>query len=167
MFSCLTLCDPVNCNLLGSSFHEIFQARILDWVAIPFPRESFGPRDQTLSPELQVDSLSSKSPGKPRIYKSFCWKKNVFEHQKITTNHKRGILIIILVLFYEWEDARIWTHWNYSFDRHFNYLGPVSCFSPSWIPIRRHYFGQLLWLIKLWPQHPLFTEMADVILCLL
>ena len=31
---CLTLCDPIDCSLPGSSVHEIFQARILVWVAI-------------------------------------------------------------------------------------------------------------------------------------
>ena len=35
--SCLTLCDPMDCSLPGSSIHGIFQARILEWVAIPSP----------------------------------------------------------------------------------------------------------------------------------
>ena len=34
--SCLTLCDPMDCSLPGSSFHGIFQARVLEWVAIAF-----------------------------------------------------------------------------------------------------------------------------------
>ena len=34
--SCLTLCNPVDCNFLGSSVHGIIQARILEWVAISF-----------------------------------------------------------------------------------------------------------------------------------
>ena len=34
--SCLTLCDPVDCSLPGSSVHGISQARILEWVAISF-----------------------------------------------------------------------------------------------------------------------------------
>ena len=34
--SCLTLCDPMDCNLPGSSVHGIFPARILEWVAISF-----------------------------------------------------------------------------------------------------------------------------------
>ena len=38
--SCLTLCDPVDCSLLGSSVHGIFQARVLEWVAISFSRGS-------------------------------------------------------------------------------------------------------------------------------
>ena len=33
---CLTLCDPIYCSLLGSSVHEILQAKILEWVAISF-----------------------------------------------------------------------------------------------------------------------------------
>ena len=37
--SCPSLFDPMNCNLPGSSFHGIFQARILEWVAISFSRE--------------------------------------------------------------------------------------------------------------------------------
>ena len=33
-------CDPMDCNPPGSSVHGIFQARILEWVAIPFSRGS-------------------------------------------------------------------------------------------------------------------------------
>ena len=32
--SCPTLCDPIDCSLPGSSVHGIFQARVLEWVAI-------------------------------------------------------------------------------------------------------------------------------------
>ena len=34
--SCPTLCDPMDCSLSGSSVHGIFQARVLEWVAISF-----------------------------------------------------------------------------------------------------------------------------------
>ena len=34
--SCPTLCDPMDCSLPGSSVHGIFQARVLEWVAIAF-----------------------------------------------------------------------------------------------------------------------------------
>ena len=34
--SCPTLCDPMDCRLLGSSIHGIFQARVLEWGAIAF-----------------------------------------------------------------------------------------------------------------------------------
>ena len=38
--SYLTLCDPMDCSLLGSSVYGIFQARVLEWVAISFSRGS-------------------------------------------------------------------------------------------------------------------------------
>ena len=34
--SCPTLCDPMDCSPPGSSVHGIFQARVLEWVAIAF-----------------------------------------------------------------------------------------------------------------------------------
>ena len=42
-----TLCSPMDCNLSGSSVHGIFQARVLEWVAISFSTGSSQPRDQT------------------------------------------------------------------------------------------------------------------------
>ena len=45
--SCLTLCGPVDCSPPGSSVRGILQARIPEWVAIPFSRVSSWTRDQT------------------------------------------------------------------------------------------------------------------------
>ena len=45
--SCLTLCNSMDCSLLGSSVHGIFQARILGWLAISFSRGSSQPRERT------------------------------------------------------------------------------------------------------------------------
>ena len=55
LFSCSPLvtqlrlipCDPMDCSPPGLSVHRIFQARILEWVAIFFSRGSSWPRDQT------------------------------------------------------------------------------------------------------------------------
>ena len=44
--SCLTLCDPMDCSPPGSSVHGILHTRILEWVAVPFSRESSQPRDR-------------------------------------------------------------------------------------------------------------------------
>ena len=38
--SCSTLSDPMDCSLPGSSVHGILQARMLEWIAIPFSRRS-------------------------------------------------------------------------------------------------------------------------------
>ena len=43
---CPTLCDPMDCRPPAFSVHGILLARILEWVAIPFFRESSQPRDR-------------------------------------------------------------------------------------------------------------------------
>ena len=45
--SCPTLCEPMDCSLPGSSVHGIFQAIVLEWIAISFSRGSSWPRDRT------------------------------------------------------------------------------------------------------------------------
>ena len=45
--SCPTLFDPMDCSLPGSSVHGIFQAGVLEWVAISYSRGSSRPRDRT------------------------------------------------------------------------------------------------------------------------
>ena len=46
--SCLTLCDPMDCSPPGFCVLGILQARIPEWIAMPFSRGSSPPRDQTL-----------------------------------------------------------------------------------------------------------------------
>ena len=64
--SCPTLCNPMDCSLPGSSVHGILQARILEWVAVPFSRGYSQPGIKPRSPTLQADSLLSEPPGKPK-----------------------------------------------------------------------------------------------------
>ena len=45
--SCLTLCSLTDCSPPGSSVHGISQARVLEWVTIPFSRGSSRPRNWT------------------------------------------------------------------------------------------------------------------------
>ena len=61
--SCLTLCDPMNCSLPGSSVHGILQARILEWV-FPSPGDLPNPWIEPGSPTAEADSLPSEPPGK-------------------------------------------------------------------------------------------------------
>ena len=67
--SCLTLCDPMDCSLPGSSVYGIFQARVLEWVSISFSRGSSDPGIEPGSPALQADALPSEPPGNPRCAK--------------------------------------------------------------------------------------------------
>ena len=58
--SCLTLWDPMD-----YAVHGILQARILEWVAFPFSRESSQPGIKPRSPALQADALPAEPQGKP------------------------------------------------------------------------------------------------------
>ena len=107
---CTTLCDPVDYSLPGSSFHGVFQARILEWVAISYSRESSWPRDWT-----QVFCISSLAgrffttapPGKPTciytIYNiQYCTNRGKFFCNAITCIHgyalrKKSLIISIIM----------------------------------------------------------------------
>ena len=52
--SCPTLCNPID-----YTFHGIFQARILEWVAVPFSRGSSQPRDQPMA--LRAPALAGRA----------------------------------------------------------------------------------------------------------
>ena len=82
--SCLTLCDPMDCNLPGSSVHGIFQARIPELVAISFSRGSSQPRDWTWVSLIvgrhftiwgtrEVLVIFYFSTDHPIIWWCFCW----------------------------------------------------------------------------------------------
>ena len=64
---CLTLCNPMDCSWPGSPVHGVLQARMLEWVAIPFSGDLPNPGVEPGSPALQADSLPSEPPGKPII----------------------------------------------------------------------------------------------------
>ena len=61
--SCLTLGNPRDCSLPGSSVNGILQARILEWVAVSSPRDLPDPGIEPRSPASQADSLPSEPPG--------------------------------------------------------------------------------------------------------
>ena len=68
--SCPTLCNPIDCSPPGSSVHEIFQARILGWVAFLFPGDLPNPGIEPGCPELQADSLLTElqwTPTRSRV----------------------------------------------------------------------------------------------------
>ena len=59
---CLILCDSMDCNPPGYSARGIPQARILEWVAIPFSRDLPDPGIKLRIPAFQADSLLSEPP---------------------------------------------------------------------------------------------------------
>jgi len=62
----------MDCSPPGSCVHEIFQARILEWVAISFSRGSSQPRIESGFPVLQADSLPTELQWKPNIHITIC-----------------------------------------------------------------------------------------------
>ena len=58
---CLTLSDPMDCSLPGSSVHGIFQARVLEWVAI-VSKALFTSNSEEKQQEMSTSSQDSQSP---------------------------------------------------------------------------------------------------------
>ena len=79
--SCQTLCEPMDCGPAGSSVHGILQARVLEWVAVPFSRELSKPRDWTQVSTCVADRFFTvwatrevpKLSNKPAIPKSLLY----------------------------------------------------------------------------------------------
>ena len=63
--SCLTLCDPMDCSLPGSSVLGISQVRILEQASTSFSRDSLNPGIELGFSTLQTNSLPSEPSGKP------------------------------------------------------------------------------------------------------
>ena len=78
----LTLSDPMDCSPPGSSVHGILQARILEWVAIPFSRGSSWLRDWTwvsciaATRETQYSNMKNNNNNKKT--KSYCLDSSLF-----------------------------------------------------------------------------------------
>ena len=89
--SCPTLCNPMDCTV-----HGILQARILEWIAFLFSRDIPNPGIEPRSPALQVDSLPTEPPGKPKNtgVGSLSLLQQIFPNQELNQSllHCRQIL---------------------------------------------------------------------------
>ena len=84
--SCLTLWDPMDCSLPGSSVHGIFQARVLEWVAISLSRGSSRPRDRNwVSNSVGKMLYPSEPQGEGAEWKS--WLKLNIQKTKVWSHH--------------------------------------------------------------------------------
>ena len=97
---CLTLCDPGDCSLPGSSLLGISQARILKWVAISSSKRSSWPRDQT-----QVSCISSI--GRQILYPWAIWRA-FSEALQYKHSHENG-------------NPWWWVNWRVDWDRSCTY----------------------------------------------
>ena len=65
-FSCVWICDPMNCSPPGFSIHGPLKARLLEWVSMLFSRGSSWPRDWTLvsfiTGRFSIDRVTGEAP---------------------------------------------------------------------------------------------------------
>ena len=90
---CLTLCNPMGCSPPGSSVHGIFQARILELVAISYSRGSSWPRDRTCVSWIARQILYHCITWEALLYKSPGW-KDVFKRLQFQAGHTEVYLLI-------------------------------------------------------------------------
>ena len=107
--SCPTLCDPVDCSPAGSSVHGILQARILEWVAISFSRESSRPRDRTWDSCIaggffyhlsHQGNSGSQSIGTRLGYSSLAFTLATAVQDKYKLSRRQNYILAKLLLFY-------------------------------------------------------------------
>ena len=103
---CLSLHDPMDCGLPGSSVHGIFQARILEWAAIPFSRDLPSPGNEPRSPALKADPLPSEPPRKPSKKWKFLSCVRLFE-TPCTVRHQAPLSM-------EFPREEHWSGWPFS-----------------------------------------------------
>ena len=118
--SCLTVCDPMDCDPPSFSVHEISQARILEWAAIFFYRESSWPRNQTLISCVSCTDRSLPLCGTSAFSKSslYIWKflvhvllkpslKN-FEHNLFSMQNECNCMVVWAffgtALLWDWNE---------------------------------------------------------------
>ena len=69
--SCPILCDPMDCSLWGSSIHGIFQARVLDWVALSFSRGKLSSRSSALC--MNIPHFMQEKCSWELLENEVCW----------------------------------------------------------------------------------------------
>ena len=101
-------CDPMDCNLPGSSVHGILQARILEWVAMSFSRGSSQPRDWIHVFYIAGGFFTTEPPGKPKRVLELTNHRTTTSilyilSKKIKHFHTNTLKVIYSFLFVHWK----------------------------------------------------------------
>ena len=84
---CANLCNPMDCSLPGSYVHGIFQASVLEWVAISFSRGFSQPRDRTWVSCIAGRHFTVWATREAPVYSHYAWTKP--PHQQIYLLNQR------------------------------------------------------------------------------
>ena len=88
-----TLCDLMDNSPPSSSVHGIFLARRLEWVAIPFSKGFFQPRDQTCTPALAGGFFYHRSTSSKSSVWCLCVKRDTQGECHMKTEEESGVCI--------------------------------------------------------------------------
>ena len=91
--SCPMLCEPKDCSPPGSSVHGISQARVLEWVGIPYCRRSSQPKDGTHVSCISGRFCTTEPPEKPLYVTLFSIKPR--ESKRMTKKLVIGLCILL------------------------------------------------------------------------
>ena len=115
--SCSTLCDPMDCTRLGSSVHGISEARILEWVAIPFSKPSaystlilqpsllYSPPKNT---HYGIDSEKREPCTPHKVY----FRKQVCHFALVNSTTPHTSCVQVGMCLYLWVQITICTSWS-------------------------------------------------------
>ena len=95
---CPTLCDPMDYSLPGSSVHGILQTTTVEWVAIPFSRESSWPRDQAQVSCIAGSFFAVWASRVPSFTHNYKW-----IHTHIHTESKKQKTLFIFTPIDQWS----------------------------------------------------------------
>ena len=107
--SCLTLCNPMDCSPPGSSVHAVLQARILEWVAIPFSRRSSQPRIEPRSLYCWQILYCLRHLNRPSFYFSFLpWLIKLKNLYVKNCGHGHGLFQFSFYSSHHWVKSMYW-----------------------------------------------------------
>ena len=133
------------------------------WVQDTASQIALGDSWKEVSDKSEYTGVSVGGGKKKKERKKKKKKTPGIQRQTITANcifKTRHLNLMNLSLFYVWEDARVWTYWNYSLDVHLSNLLPVFQFSPFWVPYPQGVLSAVAAVADGLMVGSLFTEMA-------
>ena len=112
---CPTLCDPMDCSPPGSSVHGIFQARILEWVAMLSSRGSSQSRDRIHISCTAGRFFTTEPPGKPQLFLKQKQKVKSPADLEVAIPDPANLFYVLFTLRRRgsWRQRRAWVSWRH------------------------------------------------------
>ena len=133
--SCPTLCNPMDCSLPGFSVHEVFRARILEWLPFPSPGNLPDPGIQLRSLTLQADSLPSEPPGNPICVYTYTYKYAclLFIDQSISLETQANLMLSWSRILFSRKLSFCLKTFNWLDEDHSHFQGNFLTTSPKYL----------------------------------